>query len=569
MSLILTIENEERLPDGGPTRMTVSRRGLDIGRDQYLDWTLTDPSRYISGKHCEIRFSDGDYWLHDVSTNGTFVNGSDRRLPAPHRIRTGDRIMIGHYIIRAEVEGAPAGAPEPAAAPASGNLWTPVGEAAPPADRSLFEPPRPAGPAFPDVLDRAASIPPPVMPPLPPAFGAATPGAEAWLAPPPAAPSPWDVPPPPAAPVPNAWMTPPARSPWDASVAAETAGVAPAPAGLQPEPPAAPPMPSFEAAPPAPPPPPAVVAPEAAPAAEPTDPGWAAEPPVAWGTEPTPGWAAEPAPAPAAPPAATSFAPPPLPPSDRPSGIGAPVTAAAGASGIAAPDQPPYPQIRPAAPTPPQPMAPPMAASTPAPPAGPGSTAGAGGREILNRIAAAAGIPPAVVAARDEGELADEIGASLRLVAENLMQLLAARAETKSVLRSSERTMIQAIGNNPLKFSPTAEDALRIIYGGSTRSYLDYRRTFEESFADLKTHQVSTTAAMQAALEELFQELAPDQIDKSVEGGGGLLGSRKAKLWDTYVERWRARTRRSDGRLVDSFMQIFAECYDKLQRKGR
>src|SRR3712207_3908491 len=105
MVLRLSIENETSLPDGGPLSVTISgRRGLDIGRDQHLDWTLPDPSRTVSGKHCEIRFHDGGYWVHDVSTNGTYVNGSDRRLQGPHRLRNGDRIEIGHYIIAVSID---------------------------------------------------------------------------------------------------------------------------------------------------------------------------------------------------------------------------------------------------------------------------------------------------------------------------------------------------------------------------------------------------------------------------------------------------------------------------------
>ena len=61
--LTLRIENETTLPDGGPLSISVEgTRGIDIGRDQYLDWTLPDPNRFISGKHCEIRWRDGDFW---------------------------------------------------------------------------------------------------------------------------------------------------------------------------------------------------------------------------------------------------------------------------------------------------------------------------------------------------------------------------------------------------------------------------------------------------------------------------------------------------------------------------
>ena len=85
--------------------MISGRRGLDIGRDKHLDWTLPDPSRTISGKHCEVRYRDGGYWLYDVSTNGTYLDGQDGRLKAPHRLRNGDRVIIGQYIIGVSVEG--------------------------------------------------------------------------------------------------------------------------------------------------------------------------------------------------------------------------------------------------------------------------------------------------------------------------------------------------------------------------------------------------------------------------------------------------------------------------------
>ncbi len=119
MPLRLSIENVSSLPDGGPVSIAISgKRGLDVGRDQYLDWVLPDPSRVVSGKHCEIRYQDGGYWLRDTSTNGTFVNQNPRRLTDPHPLRHGDRIEIGHYIIRVELDGEEAaGGEEPSREP--------------------------------------------------------------------------------------------------------------------------------------------------------------------------------------------------------------------------------------------------------------------------------------------------------------------------------------------------------------------------------------------------------------------------------------------------------------------
>jgi type VI secretion system protein ImpI len=166
MGLTLTIENQTSLPDGGPLCKRIQgKHGIDIGRDQYLDWTLPDPSRLISGKHCEVRWHDGGYWLHDVSTNGTFLDGADSRLKAPHRLRNGDRFWIGHYIIVATLngEGAEADAgreASPANAPQSDeDWWSPIGEAAPPIDPKQLKSPRDLKPVRPDFLDRAIDVP--------------------------------------------------------------------------------------------------------------------------------------------------------------------------------------------------------------------------------------------------------------------------------------------------------------------------------------------------------------------------------------------------------------------------
>ena len=63
MTITLTIDNLDSLPDGGPTRYQTRNRSFEIGREQHLDWTLPDPGRYISGRHCEIRYENDGYWL--------------------------------------------------------------------------------------------------------------------------------------------------------------------------------------------------------------------------------------------------------------------------------------------------------------------------------------------------------------------------------------------------------------------------------------------------------------------------------------------------------------------------
>ncbi|MGY4598033.1 putative component of type VI protein secretion system [Bradyrhizobium sp. GM22.5] len=143
MSLTLKVENQTSLPDGGPLSVTIQGKGgIDIGRDAYLDWTLPDPSRTVSGRHCEIRWRDNSYWLHDTSSNGTFLMGAETRLPVPYRIRDGDRFVIGHYIVSASIQGGAADAPTAAAEskPSYDDIWQAVGEVAQPINPKQLKP---------------------------------------------------------------------------------------------------------------------------------------------------------------------------------------------------------------------------------------------------------------------------------------------------------------------------------------------------------------------------------------------------------------------------------------------
>jgi type VI secretion system protein ImpI len=438
MGLTLRIENHTSLPDGGPLSVSIKgQRGIDIGRDQYLDWTLPDPSRFISGRHCEVRWRDGGYWLHDISTNGTFLDGADSRLKEPHRLRNGERFAIGHYIIVATIDeegddtgpalaGAPANAP-----PSYEDLWKPVGEVAPPIDPKELKAPRDLQPVRPDFLDWAIDVPAPYT--SSPSQQAGSDGAR-----------------------------------WDPAPAAGDIGWAQG----RPQPPAAP---------------------QAIAVPSPRRPVWVSN-------EPEGPWAARPA------------------------------------------------------------------AGTPATVSG---TDGAAMADFIRLFARGAGLPQDTFTARDPAQFAEQLGQLMRLVAENVRQLLEARQMARRLSRSSNQTTVQALDNNPLKFAPSAEDALRIMFGPPTRSYLDASRAFAQSFDDLKGHQLKTFSAMQHALRLMLGEFDPEVIENTAaadRGLAGMVGSRKARLWDIYVARWQARTQgRADG-MLNAFMDYFADCYDRDEK---
>jgi len=483
MGLTLRIENQTSLPDGGPLSMSIQgKRGIDIGRDQYLDWTLPDPSRFISGKHCEVRWHDGGYWLHDISTNGTFLDGADSRLKAPHRLRNGDRFAIGHYIIAATIDNEGPGigpeAPPPDAAPNYEDLWNPVGEVAPPIDPKQLKAPRDLQPVRPDFLDWAIDV-PPAPPSISPQLGRRPASSDASSAPP----------------------------SDDMSWAQGTPKPLPPPL-------------------------------EVAPVPSPRRPVWIS-------TEPEGPWATPPAAAPASPEAVASVV----------SAAQALAATAAGkptAGEFARDDRSALHGCEAARQT---------VSATP----GLVGAAETAAKEFVRLFARGAGLPDDTFATRDPAELAEQLGQLMRLVAENMKQLLEARQMAKRLARSSNQTMVQALDNNPLKFAPSAEDALRIMFGPPTRSYLDARRALAQSFDDLKSHQVRTFSAMQHALRLMLGEFDPDVIENTTTGDRGLaamVGSRKARLWDVYVARWQARTQSHADGMLNAFMDYFGDCYD-------
>jgi type VI secretion system FHA domain protein len=80
--------------------------GGTIGRAPDNDWVLPDPSRVVSGHHCEIEYRGGSYWIKDTSTNGVFVNDSDDpvSVTGPVILRDGDRLSIGDYMLVVSVD---------------------------------------------------------------------------------------------------------------------------------------------------------------------------------------------------------------------------------------------------------------------------------------------------------------------------------------------------------------------------------------------------------------------------------------------------------------------------------
>ena len=235
-----------------------------------------------------------------------------------------------------------------------------------------------------------------------------------------------------------------------------------------------------------------------------------------------------------------------------------------------APAPTPPPAARPAPPAVAVPQSEPFAARPAAPAAAPSASSqpaisGSEAAGLLDAICSGAGLPPGSLAHADLNRTGEEIGRCLRIATEELMALLGARAAAKQFVKSASRTMIGGLNNSPLKFKPNAVEALTTMFVTRPESYLSSTVTFQQGFDDIKRHQTAVYAAMQPALAKLLEDLSPESIEEKTTGG--LMSSKKTRAWETYVERWDAKTRPHENGMLDVYLAFFADAYDVAVKK--
>jgi len=148
-------------------------------------------------------------------------------------------------------------------------------------------------------------------------------------------------------------------------------------------------------------------------------------------------------------------------------------------------------------------------------------------------------------------------GEILRSMVEGLMLVLRARAELKSQFRVSVTTM-RSIDNNPLKFTPNTNDALKLILAPTNPGFLAPKTAVSEGFSDIMNHQMAMTAGIQAALADVLRSFDPQIIEKTQ--GEGVLFQKKAKCWEYYVEKY---PQLKAAAQEEFFSDAFAEAYEK------
>lgn len=162
---------------------------------------------------------------------------------------------------------------------------------------------------------------------------------------------------------------------------------------------------------------------------------------------------------------------------------------------------------------------------------GPASKASA---DLLAVFLEAAGIKDAVESIQeDDAKLMRVIGLVLHELVNGLMTVLRGRSELKSQLRVS-MTTLKPTENNPFKFSPTVEEALKTCLMNNHPGFTDAVEAVREGYDDIKNHQLAVTAGIQASLAGILKQFDPQRFSEKFKEG--LVLQKKAKCWDTYKQ---------------------------------
>lgn len=147
------------------------------------------------------------------------------------------------------------------------------------------------------------------------------------------------------------------------------------------------------------------------------------------------------------------------------------------------------------------------------------------------------------------------------------MGLLQGRAEIKNEFRIAQTRFVQT-ENNPLKFSPDANEALeRILAAEKSPGFLTGKRAFEDAFDDIQAHQLAILSAVQRAIESAVSQFEPAEIEKKLARISPISartpGLKAAKCWSLFSMHYEevARKMRDDARQL--FLAEFAEAYEE------
>lgn len=153
---------------------------------------------------------------------------------------------------------------------------------------------------------------------------------------------------------------------------------------------------------------------------------------------------------------------------------------------------------------------------------------------------------------------------------EGVMDVLRARAELKNGFRMPA-TLIRRTENNPLKFAPTAREAMARILAPASDAFLSGSAAIADAMDDIRVHQVALLAGVRGAFEDLMRQFDPGRFEEAADarrrprfgfhGGNGP--------WERYRAHFERMAKDPEERFRRLFGDEFARAYEDQLARGR
>jgi type VI secretion system protein len=162
------------------------------------------------------------------------------------------------------------------------------------------------------------------------------------------------------------------------------------------------------------------------------------------------------------------------------------------------------------------------------------------------------------------------IGQLLSRSLQGAIQVLWARSKIKSEL-GMEVTIVHRRGNNPLKFSPSAQESLVKMLDPQGKGYMPANEAIDEAFSDIGAHEMAVMAGMRSALNEVLKRFNPEYLEQRLQKKSPVSVKipihKQAMLWDLFQDLYDEIEKEAQDDFGRLFGRAFAEAYDDHLRK--
>ncbi len=169
----------------------------------------------------------------------------------------------------------------------------------------------------------------------------------------------------------------------------------------------------------------------------------------------------------------------------------------------------------------------------------------------------------------EKTRISSQVGAVVREMIIGLMKVLGARSTIKNEFRMNVTT-IQPVENNPLKFSANINDALENMFIKQGNAYIQPLEAVREGFNGIAEHQVAILAGMRAAFKGVIERFDPEMLSERFsrqQKGSIFTISQDAKNWDAYLEYYKNLAGDTDNSFQSLFGDEFVSAYEEQLQK--